>query len=117
MVWFDECKLGKACHKQEDNQGVGEADKESSHTVVHQGATAISTLMDFLRRVRFITINTEHQQHDTATQFEIKHRLQVVDNVHHETHSESCYQCIYDITDGSAVIVSGLRNYVLSVQI
>ena len=66
MVGNDKGKLGERGHKKEDNQRVGECQKESSETVVRVTALVLPALMYVACRVTLPAIDAEEHQNNAS---------------------------------------------------
>ena len=101
MVRQHEGELGVEGEEQEDNQRVGECHEERRPGIIPQRSLLLSRLMHLLRGITLIRVQAEAQQHDTTAHLQVESVLVVVDQVHHERHTEACEARIQDIADSS----------------
>ena len=94
-----EGKLGKGGHEEEHDERIGERDEEGGDGIVPERALLLAALMHVLRRIALEAIHTEHQEQKTSENLQIELVLGIIDNVHHETHSQTREECIHDIAE------------------
>lgn len=94
-----EGKLGKGGHKEEHDERIGERDEEGGDGIVPERALLLAALMHVLRRIALEAIYTEHQEQKTSENLQIELVLGIIDNVHHETHSQTREESIHDIAE------------------
>ncbi len=94
-----EGKLGKGGHKEEHDERIGERDEEGGDGIVPERALPLAALMHVLRRIALEAIYAEHQEQKTSENLQIELVLGIIDNVHHETHSQTREECIHDIAE------------------
>ena len=62
-------------------------------------ALPLAALMHVLRRIALEAIYAEHQEQKTSENLQIELVLGIIDNVHHETHSQTREEGIHDIAE------------------
>ena len=94
-----EGKLGKGGHEEEHDERIGERDEEGGDGIVPERALPLAALMHVLRRIALEAIYAEHQEQKASENLQIELVLGIIDNVHHETHSQTREECIHDIAE------------------
>lgn len=94
-----EGKLGKGGHKEEHDERIGERDEEGGDGIVPKRALPLAALMHVLRRIALEAIYAEHQEQKASENLQIELVLGIIDNVHHETHSQTREEGIHDIAE------------------
>ena len=94
-----EGKLGKGGHEEEHDERIGERDEEGGDGIVPERALPLAALMHILRRIALEAIYAEHQEQKASENLQIELVLGIIDNVHHETHSQTREESIHDIAE------------------
>ena len=102
MVGHNECQLGVTSHEKEYNKRVGECYEECCDAVVNQRALLVPADMDFLCGVALEAIDAEQEEHDASAYLKIKEIAAFLDELHHETHAETCDESIENVAHGGA---------------
>ena len=87
-------KLRECSHEEEHDERIRQRDKESRHAIVEQRALLVAALVHILGRITLKAINAKNQQEQTAKDLQVELVLSIVDEVHHETHAQTCEQGI-----------------------
>ena len=99
-IRYDESKLREGGHEEEHDERIGERDEEGSNGIVPERALLLAALMHVLRRIALEAIYAEHQEQKASENLQIELVLGIIDNVHHETHSQTREEGIHDIAEG-----------------
>ena len=94
-----EGKLGKGGHEEEHDERIGERNEEGGDGIVPERALLLAALMHVLRRIALEAIYAEHQEQKASENLQIELVLGIIDNVHHETHSQTREESIHDIAE------------------
>lgn len=98
-IRYDESKLREGGHEEEHDERIGERDEEGGDGIVPERALPLAALMHVLRRIALEAIYAEHQEQKTSENLQIELVLGIIDNVHHETHSQTREEGIHDIAE------------------
>lgn len=98
-IRYDESKLREGGHEEEHDERIGERDEEGGDGIVPERTLLLATLMHVLRRIALEAIYAEHQEQKASENLQIELVLGIIDNVHHETHSQTREECIHDIAE------------------
>ena len=102
MLGYDERELGERRHEEEYYKRIGERDEKCRHAVVYQRALLVAADVYLLSGVGAVTVDAEGKQHNAARYLQDEAVVAVVDEVHHEAHSETCYQGVDKVAHGGA---------------
>ena len=86
-------------HEEEYDERIGERNEEGGDGIVPERALPLAALMHVLRRIALEAIYAEHQEQKASENLQIELVLGIIDNVHHETHSQTREECIHDIAE------------------
>ena len=100
-IRYDESKLREGGHEEEHDERIGERDEEGGDGIVPERALPLAALMHILRRIALEAIYAEHQEQKASENLQIELVLGIIDNVHHETHSQTREEGIHDIAESS----------------
>ena len=98
-IRYDESKLREGGHEEEYDERIGERNEEGGDGIVPERALLLAALMHVLRRIALEAIYAEHQEQKASENLQIELVLGIIDNVHHETHSQTREECIHDIAE------------------
>ena len=98
-IWHHEGKLREGRHEEEHDERIGKRDEEGGDGIMPERALLLAALMHVLRRIAFEAIYAEHQEQKASENLQIELVLGIIDNVHHETHSQTREECIHDIAE------------------
>ena len=98
-IRYDKSKLREGGHEEEHDERIGERDEEGGDGIVPERALPLAALMHVLRRIALEAIYAEHQEQKTSENLQIELVLGIIDNVHHETHSQTREEGIHDIAE------------------
>lgn len=90
VSWHYEGQLGKAGHKEKDNEGVGDSHQEGRHPIVDERTFGVAALVHVFSRVGAETVNTEKEEHHASHNLQEKLVVGIVDEIHHKRHTHTC---------------------------
>ncbi len=90
-------KLGEGCHEEEHDKRIGQGDEERRNAVVQERALLVAALVHVLGGIALEAIDAEHQEQETSEDLEVELVLGVVDNIHHEAHTQASEQGIHNV--------------------
>ena len=96
-IGHHEGKLSEGRHEEEHDERIGQRDEECRDAVVQQRALLVAALVHVLGRIALEAIDTENQKKQAAENLKIKLVLRIVDEIHHETHAQTCEERIHDV--------------------